>query len=114
MPIVYGVIYLIMGSREGFAENMLLGWIYIIIPLVLIETILSCKKWTDSRNESLWDEVVENSTKETPKSVSNLLFLKEQVFKGSFKNFLNLVWAWDFNWFKKKDWERKLPKGNII
>ncbi len=39
MPIIYIVIYLVMGSREEFRDNMLSGWIYIIIPHFLI-TIL--------------------------------------------------------------------------
>ncbi len=36
MPIFYIVIYLVMGSREGFAEHMLLGWAYILIPLGIV------------------------------------------------------------------------------
>jgi uncharacterized RDD family membrane protein YckC len=36
MPIFYIVIYLVMGSREGFAQNMLLGWAYILFPLCCI------------------------------------------------------------------------------
>ena len=32
MPILYVVFYLIMGSREEFAKNMLTGWIYIFVP----------------------------------------------------------------------------------
>ncbi|BCD61126.1 MULTISPECIES: RDD family protein [unclassified Nitratiruptor] len=42
MPIMYIVIYLIMGSREGFREHMATGWLYIIIPHYLIVTLL----WT--------------------------------------------------------------------
>ncbi len=39
MPLMYISIYLLFGGREGFAENMLIGWGYILIPYVLI-TIL--------------------------------------------------------------------------
>jgi len=39
MPIMYIVFYLIMGGREGFADDKLLGWIYILIPLVIIQTL---------------------------------------------------------------------------
>ncbi|BAF70949.1 RDD family protein [Nitratiruptor sp. SB155-2] len=42
MPIMYIVIYLVMGSREGFREHMAAGWLYIIIPHYLIVTFL----WT--------------------------------------------------------------------
>ena len=36
MPIFYIVIYLVMNGREGFRENMLLGWAYILIPLCCV------------------------------------------------------------------------------
>jgi len=39
MPIMYIVFYAIMGSREGFREHMLLGWIYILIPHMIIITL---------------------------------------------------------------------------
>ncbi len=39
MPLMYISIYLLFGGREGFAENMLMGWGYILMPYVLI-TIL--------------------------------------------------------------------------
>ena len=39
MPIMYVVFYLIMDGREGFAEDKLLGWFYILLPLVLVQTI---------------------------------------------------------------------------
>ncbi len=38
MPIMYIVFYLVMDGREGFAEHKLLGWIYILVPLILIQT----------------------------------------------------------------------------
>ena len=39
MPIMYVVFYLIMGGREAFAEDMLMGWIYILLPLILVQTV---------------------------------------------------------------------------
>lgn len=32
MPILYFVMYVVMGSREEFAQNMGMGWLYIILP----------------------------------------------------------------------------------
>jgi len=32
MPLLYVVFYLVMGSREEFAEHMLAGWIYVFVP----------------------------------------------------------------------------------
>ena len=43
MPIMYVVFYLIMGGREGFAEHKAIGWIYILIPLVIVQTIFMFK-----------------------------------------------------------------------
>lgn len=39
MPIMYVVFYLVMDGREGFAEHKLLGWIYILLPLVIVQTL---------------------------------------------------------------------------
>jgi len=36
---MYAVFYLIMGSREEFAENRIMGWLYILIPLIVIQTL---------------------------------------------------------------------------
>ncbi len=38
MPIMYTVFYLVMGGREGFASDRMMGWIYILVPLILIQT----------------------------------------------------------------------------
>jgi len=39
MPLMYIVFYLVFGGREGFAAHKLLGWIYILLPLVIIQVI---------------------------------------------------------------------------
>jgi len=43
MPIMYVVFYLIMGGREGFAEHKVMGWLYILLPLVIAQTIFMFK-----------------------------------------------------------------------
>jgi uncharacterized RDD family membrane protein YckC len=43
MPIMYIVFYLLMDGREGFAEHKLLGWTYIFVPLIIIQTIFMIK-----------------------------------------------------------------------
>ncbi len=40
MPIMYIVFYLVFGGREGFAEHRALGWLYILVPLTIIEILL--------------------------------------------------------------------------
>ncbi|SFV60078.1 Putative integral membrane protein [hydrothermal vent metagenome] len=39
MPIMYIVFYLVMDGREGFAEDRLMGWIYILVPLIIVQTL---------------------------------------------------------------------------
>ncbi len=43
MAIMYIVFYLVMGGREGFAANKLLGWIYILVPLVFVQIVFLSK-----------------------------------------------------------------------
>jgi len=43
MPIMYIVFYLVMDGREGFSEQKLLGWIYIFVPLVIVQTLFMIK-----------------------------------------------------------------------
>jgi len=43
MPITYIVFYFVFGSREDFAKNMLIGWLYILIPLAVIEILFLAK-----------------------------------------------------------------------
>jgi uncharacterized RDD family membrane protein YckC len=43
MPLMYISIYLILGGREGFAQNMALGWIYILLPYLVISIIFLLK-----------------------------------------------------------------------
>jgi len=40
MPLMYFVFYVVMGSREEFSANMILGWLYIFIPHFFIIMIL--------------------------------------------------------------------------
>ena len=43
MPLMYIVFYLVMGGREGFAANKLLGWVYILVPLVFVQIAFLAK-----------------------------------------------------------------------
>jgi len=39
MPIMYFVVYIVMGSLQTFGQDRLMGWAYIFIPLVIIQTL---------------------------------------------------------------------------
>ncbi len=43
MPIMYIVFYLVMDGREDFAEHKIVGWIYILVPLVIVQTLFMYK-----------------------------------------------------------------------
>jgi uncharacterized RDD family membrane protein YckC len=43
MPIMYVVFYFVMDGREGFAEDRLAGWLYILIPLIIVQTLFFYK-----------------------------------------------------------------------
>ncbi len=39
MPIMYFVAYIVMGSLQAFAQDRLTGWLYILLPLVAVQTL---------------------------------------------------------------------------
>ena len=39
MPIMYVVFYLIMDGRDGFAQDKMMGWVYILVPLIIVQTL---------------------------------------------------------------------------
>ncbi len=43
MPIMYIVFYLVMDGREGFGQHKLEGWIYILIPFIIIQSTFMFK-----------------------------------------------------------------------
>jgi len=73
MPIMYIVFYLVMGGREGFAEHKALGWLYILVPLVIVQTIFMVKTGQTPGYRAYDIEVIDESTGERP-SLFLLLF----------------------------------------
>jgi len=43
MPIMYIVFYFVFSGREGFAEHKMLGWLYILLPLAIVEILFLAK-----------------------------------------------------------------------
>ncbi|MFK5977189.1 MAG: RDD family protein [Sulfurovum sp.] len=73
MPIMYLVFYFVMGSREEFEDNMLIGWIYIVIPLVIVQTIFMYKTGQTPGYRAYNIKLIDNTTKEKP-SLGVVLF----------------------------------------
>jgi len=66
MPIMYVVFYLIMDGREGFSEHKLLGWAYILIPLIIVQTIFMYITGQTPGYRAYNITLIDENTKEKP------------------------------------------------
>ena len=95
MPIMYIVFYLIMGGREDFSEHKTLGWLYILIPLIFIQTIFMFKSSQTPGYRAYRIKIIDNLTGEKP-----------SLFKIFFRNILAVLSAtsvvgWIMMFFRK-------------
>lgn len=96
MPIMYIVFYLIMDGREGFSQNKLEGWIYILLPFITIQSIFMLKgdgQTPGYKNYNL--KVIDIHTFKTP-----------SLFSIVFRNFamilsLATIFGWLIMFFRK-------------
>jgi len=73
MPIMYVVFYLVMGGRDAFAEDMLMGWIYILIPLILVQSTFMYFTGQTPGYRAYSLSLIDENTKEKP-SLMIILF----------------------------------------
>jgi len=66
MPIMYAVFYLVMGGREGFAEHKAIGWLYILVPLVIIQSLFMYKSGQTPGYRAYDLEVINDTTGKRP------------------------------------------------
>lgn len=66
MPIMYIVFYLVMGGREVFSEHKMLGWAYILIPLVIVQTLFLAKTAQTPGYRAYNLRLIDESTGEKP------------------------------------------------
>jgi len=66
MPIFYVVIYFVMEGREGFATEKLLGWTYILIPLILVQTLFMHFKGQTPGYRAYQIELIDENTQKRP------------------------------------------------
>jgi uncharacterized RDD family membrane protein YckC len=66
MPIMYVVFYLVMDGREGFSEHKLLGWSYILLPLVIVQTIFMVKTGQTPGYRAYNITLIDEHTKKKP------------------------------------------------
>ena len=95
MPIMYIVFYLIMGSREEFGEERLAGWLYILIPLVIVQTIFFAKSAQTPGYKFYELKLIDESTGEKP-SIFIILFRNLCAILSFFS-----IFGWLMMFFRK-------------
>lgn len=73
MPIMYIVFYLVMDGREGFAAHKLLGWVAILIPLVMVQTLFMYYSSQTPGYRAYNIKVIDEHTQERP-SLFSIIF----------------------------------------
>lgn len=66
MPIMYVVFYLVMDGREDFAEHKLLGWLYILLPLIIVQTLFMYKTGQTPGYRAYQITLIDEHTKKKP------------------------------------------------
>ena len=66
MPIMYVVFYFVMDGRDGFAVDRLAGWLYILIPLIIVQTLFFYKTGQTPGYRAYNITLIDEKTKETP------------------------------------------------
>lgn len=95
MPIMYIVFYLVMDGREGFSEHKLLGWIYILLPLVIVQSIFMIKTAQTPGYRAYNLQIIDERTGERP-SAFVILFRNLCAILSFF-----LFFAWFIMFFRK-------------
>lgn len=95
MPIMYIVFYLFMGSREEFSTHKICGWIEIIVPLVLLQTILLFKFGQTPGFKAYDLYLIDEQTKQKP-SFMVILFRNSCAVLSFFS-----IFGWLMMFFRK-------------
>jgi len=96
MPIMYIVFYLVMGGREGFAEDKLMGWIYILVPFIIVQTLFMYYgngQTPGYKNYNL--KVIDINTKEKP-SLFSIIFRNLAMILS-----ITTIFGWLMMFFRK-------------
>jgi uncharacterized RDD family membrane protein YckC len=95
MPIMYTVFYLVMGGREGFAEHKAMGWLYILVPLIIVQTIFMYKTGQTPGYRAYDITLIDESTGEKP-SLFIILFRNTAAVLSLFT-----IFGWLMMFFRK-------------
>lgn len=95
MPIMYIVFYLVMDGREGFAEHRLAGWFYILIPLIIVQSIFMYKTGQTPGYRAYNITLIDENTKKKP-SLFVILFRNLAAILSLFT-----ILGWALMFFRK-------------
>ncbi len=99
MPIMYIVFYLVFDGREGFAAHKLLGWIYILVPYVIVTGIFLVKSGQTPGMRAYSIRVVDARSGEQPPA--GAIWLRQILAVWDF-----LLFTWIVQFFRK---DRRTP-----
>ncbi len=94
MPILYIVIYFLFSGREGFAQHRLLGWLYILIPLIVVETLFLVKSGQTPGMKAYGIKLIFLPTSQKPPL--STIILRQILSKFTF-----LLFGWIVLFFRK-------------
>lgn len=95
MPIMYVVFYLIMGGREDFAQHKMIGWLSILIPLIIIQSIFFYVSGQTPGYKAYGIKLINATTKAKP-SLGVILFRNLAAVLSFFS-----IFGWMMMFFRK-------------
>jgi uncharacterized RDD family membrane protein YckC len=95
MPIMYIVFYLIMDGREDFSQHKMIGWVYILIPLIIIQSIFFYVSGQTPGYKAYGIKLIDATTKEKP-SLGIIIFRNLAAILSFFSLF-----GWMMMFFRK-------------
>ncbi|WP_457607314.1 RDD family protein [Nitratifractor sp.] len=94
MPIMYIVFYLVFSGREGFAAHKLLGWVYILVPYIVVTALFIAKSGQTPGMRAYEIRVVMQGSGEKPSYT--VAFLRQLLAVWDF-----LLFTWVLQFFRK-------------
>ena len=95
MPIMYIVFYLIMGGREDFAQHKMIGWVAILIPLIIIQSIFFYVSGQTPGYKAYGIKLIDTTTKAKP-SLGVIIFRNLAAILSFFS-----IFGWMMMFFRK-------------
>ncbi len=88
-PIIYLVMYIVIGSKEKFQTNMLMGWVYILVPLCVIVVAFLYKSGQTPGYKSQDIKLVDSKTQKEPSLL--LIILRFWLFILSLVSIIGIL-----------------------